>query len=62
MTYELSLPVESVYGLSSSLIPSNVATLSAMGAWFVGSREIKQRNHAPTAEPMCYVRPLQPIL
>lgn len=61
-TYEPSLPVESVYALSSSLIPSNVVTLSATVALSVGSRGTKQRNHAPTAEPTCDVRLPQLIL
>ena len=56
-TYEPLLLAESVYALSLNLIPSNVVILSAMVAWFVGSRGTKQRNHAPTAEPMCYVNP-----
>ena len=56
-TYEPLSLAESVYALSLSLIPSNVVTLFAMVAWFGGSRGTKQRNHALTAEPMCYVNP-----
>ena len=56
-TSELLSLAESVYALSLSLIPLNVVTLSAMVALFAGSRGTKQRNHAPTAEPMCYVNP-----
>ena len=61
-TYEPSSPAESVYALSSSLTPSNVVTLSAMVALFVGLKGTEPRDHAPIAEPMCCVRPPQPIL
>lgn len=61
-TYEPSLPAESVYALSLNLTPSNVATLSATVALFVGLRGTGPRNLAPTAEPMCCVRPPRPIL
>ena len=56
-TYEPLSLAGSVYAPSLSLIPSNVVTPSAMVALFAGSRGTKQRNHVPTAEPMCYVNP-----